>query len=176
MNIILIGFKNCGKTTMGKVLAESKGWRFVDTDHLIEETYNASNQTHLSTCDIYKKEGSDFFRELEHKVLTTLIDSQNTVIATGGGIVIEEKNRDILKKLGTVLYLNVPKEELKKRMNKNKLPAFLEESNSDDSFEEVYKFRKPIYELLADEIIESVFNSSLRAPVSGAWQSISNKR
>ena len=98
-NIILVGLMGSGKTTIGKHLSKSMERKFLDTDHAIEE------KTGVDVSTIFELEGEEGFRSREHNFLKDLKDSQKLVIATGGGIVINIENRDLLKKLGCVVYL-----------------------------------------------------------------------
>lgn len=92
-NIILIGMPGAGKTTIGKLLSEKINYNFLDTDTLISENL---------------KEDISNFRKKETEVLEKLLNKQiqNTVISTGGGIILSNYNNDILKKLGTIIFLN----------------------------------------------------------------------
>lgn len=92
-NIILIGMPGAGKTTIGKLLSEKINYNFLDTDTLISENL---------------KEDISNFRKKETEVLERLLNKQiqNTVISTGGGIILSNYNNDILKKLGTIIFLN----------------------------------------------------------------------
>lgn len=125
-NIILCGFKGSGKTTFGRKIAENLRLAFLDTDALVR-----------------KVEDEKLFRLLEKEAVLSLQHVQNTVIATGGGTVLDPDNVAILKKLGTIIYLQVDKEELRKKP----LPIFITD------FEKMYQDRLPIYEKIADVII-----------------------
>ena len=94
MNIALIGLMGCGKTTIGKLLQEElTDFDFVDTDDLIVEYENRSIN------DIFSKDGEDYFREIESKILNKVLINSNQVISTGGGIVINDENIAVLKKI-----------------------------------------------------------------------------
>jgi shikimate kinase len=154
MNIILIGFKNCGKTTVGKYLAARLQSTFIDTDRVLENYYSQKSTIKLSVREIYTKEGGALFRALEKNALATLTEIHNTIIATGGGIVIDSDNVTALKKLGTVVYLRATKELLLSRAQSSEVPAFLDQNNKRESFEQMYNERKDIYEAVADYIVE----------------------
>jgi len=150
MNIILIGFKNSGKSSTGKQLAHKLGYNFVDTDRLLENIYQQENHHFLTMRQIFQQEGADFFRALEQRAILSLSNIENTVIATGGGSVINPNNVTQLKTLGTIVYLNVAKSELEKRNARHQPPAFLDNKNLRDSFEQTYLTRKPLYEATAN--------------------------
>lgn len=137
-NLILIGFKRSGKTTLGKELATVLNRSFIDTDDLIAEDCHR--------C--YKEVGEEAFRLLEKQAIFTLISAKKSVIATGGGTLLDPENISVLKKIGTLIYIYVPKEELKKRLLRKPLPAFLEL----ESFEEMFEKRSSIFETVADII------------------------
>ena len=110
-NIILIGFMGCGKTTFGTWIAKNKKMDFCDTDAIIVE------KEKKSINDIFSENGEPYFRELETEIVKDLIKSRhNTVVSVGGGLPLKPENRELLKKLGTVVYLRTSVEELTKRL------------------------------------------------------------
>ncbi|MBS0649123.1 MAG: AAA family ATPase [Verrucomicrobia bacterium] len=141
-NIILIGFKSSGKTTLGKKIAEKTGRHFIDTDELVSKN-----------CRALYLQGPEAFREIEKEVIRALADFQNTVIATGGGAIIDPENAMALKNLGKLIYLQVEKEELKRRLLVEPFPAFLDPQNPEVSFEKMYQERLGLYEQAADFIV-----------------------
>jgi shikimate kinase len=143
-NIILCGFKSSGKTTLGKKISEKTGLHFIDTDDLVSQN-----------CRALYLHSVEAFRDIEREVIAALADFQNCVIATGGGAILDPANVKILKALGKIFYLRVPKEELKKRILIDPLPAFLDPSDPEGSFEQMYQERLGIYESIADHIVDS---------------------
>jgi shikimate kinase len=109
-NIILCGFMGTGKTTVGQIIAARLGWSFVDTDALIESRQGRSVQV------IFAQEGEGPFRQLEHALCEELIGWRRTVIATGGGIVIDPVNRANLARAGLVICLEAPADEIMRRL------------------------------------------------------------
>lgn len=99
-NIVLIGMPGCGKTTIGKVLAENLGKCFIDTDEEIVK------QEGISIPEIFKTRGEKTFREIENKVISEISANQGLVIATGGGAVLNSRNIDLLKENGKVIFLD----------------------------------------------------------------------
>jgi shikimate kinase len=147
MNLIFFGFKNCGKTTLGKKLAHRLNLPFIDTDYLIEQHYLAISGIQLNCREIFKTIGEKAFRELETSVLEQLKGAKHTIIAVGGGCVLSPKNVAFLAKLGQLVYLKVSKETLKKRtLVRATLPAYLDANNPEASFDKMYNERKKIYE------------------------------
>ena len=101
-SIFLIGMPSCGKTTVGKKIAEKLSFDFFDLDQYIEDT------TKKSIPQIFDEFGEDHFRKLETEALTILSKKENAIISTGGGIVERCENIDILQKLGIVIFINRP--------------------------------------------------------------------
>lgn len=114
--IFLIGARGCGKTTVGQKLAEACHFAFIDTDIFLQQ------HAQKSIADIVAKEGWPAFRALETQTLQNVTAPQ-TVIATGGGIILAPVNRDYLRDNGIVIYLKAPVAVLAGR-----LEAFPEES------------------------------------------------
>ncbi len=109
-NIVLVGLMGCGKSSVGKALAEKTGLELVDTDELIEQ------QKNKTINEIFKINGEKYFRELEHQCATALSNKAGLIISTGGGMVENTENMDLLKQNGYVFYLYAPAEELYKRV------------------------------------------------------------
>lgn len=110
-HIILIGFMGAGKTSIGKKLAKSAELQFVDTDQLIEE------QSKRAISDIFAEDGEEYFRNLETEMLEQLLKKkERMVIAVGGGLPVREKNRQLLRQLGTSVYLKAEVETLVNRL------------------------------------------------------------
>lgn len=103
-NIVLIGLPGCGKSTLGKLLAKSLDFSFIDCDEVIEENEKKA------ISKIFEESGEGAFRDIETRTLRKLLTVQNAVIATGGGCIERRENFDILKKLGTVVFVNRPLE------------------------------------------------------------------
>jgi shikimate kinase len=143
-NLILCGFKRSGKTTLAKQLAELWGWSYCDTDDLLGQHPAA----------LYRTVGETKFRERERQAIETLLNVKRSVIATGGGTVLNPDNLQLLKKIGAVIYLKWDKSIVKMRMLTAPLPAFLDPEDLDGSFERMFNDRSPVYEQAADQIIE----------------------
>ena len=144
MNLILIGFKNAGKSTIGKVLSEKTNKPFFDIDRLIEQNYNS-----LSYFEIYQKEGEKRFRELEKQAVFSLRNVKDAVIATGGGTLLDPQNQAFLKSIGKLIYLYVEKDILRERIQKTRVPYFLQ-----NGFAKTYLKRDLIYQKCADHVLD----------------------
>jgi shikimate kinase len=108
--IILVGFMGTGKTTVGKLLAEKLGWRFVDTDALIEKRIG-------KTIREFFAEGNETaFRQMETDLCAEIQTWRHCVVATGGGIILNPTNRDYLLRAGTVICLQAALEQIAARL------------------------------------------------------------
>ena len=139
-NIVLIGMPGCGKTTVGKALAEKLGRKFVDADAEIAKKAN------MSIPEIFAKEGEEGFRSREIKVLSELGKQSGLVIATGGGCVTQAVNHSNLHQNGRIFWL---------KRQISQLPTDGRPLSQKGNLEEMYRIRKPLYEKFADVIIEN---------------------
>lgn len=136
-----------GKSTIGRQLSSKLGFEFFDTDTIIESRSGADIPW------IFDVEGEQGFRDRETAVLADLITCKNTVLATGGGIVLREGNRRLLSQIGMVIYLRASIEQLIKRTKKDKKRPLLQVQNPEQKIKELVELRDPIYREVADEII-----------------------
>ena len=150
-NIILIGFMACGKSTLGKKLANKMNFEFIDTDQEIE------NNEHCSITEIFEKFGENHFRELEKKLLLSLQDKQNCVISTGGGLPCFNENMTLLNQIGTSFYIKLNPIELSKRILNAKTIRPLAKGKSQD---EVYTFVKELLSKREDFYAQAKFTLS----------------
>lgn len=148
MNTILIGFKHCGKTSVGRMLAEQTGRPFLDTDHLIEQLFLTREKEFLSVQAIYQTRGESYFRRLEKEVIHQLTDLSDSVVATGGGSVLDPENVKQLQQLGKLIYLAASFEVIQARLATQTAAVFIKESAS-----EQYQARKERYHEAADLMI-----------------------
>ncbi|GJM24039.1 MAG: hypothetical protein DHS20C16_04540 [Phycisphaerae bacterium] len=111
MNVVLIGYRGCGKTTVGRLLAERNDAGFIDTDELIV------HQTGRTIAEIFASNGEPHFRKLEETAIKLATKSKDRVISVGGGAVESKSNRSILRGYGTVVWLQADAESLWKRIS-----------------------------------------------------------
>ena len=133
-----------GKSTVGKQLAKALGRDFYDTDKEIER------RTGVSVSWIFEMEGESGFRQREQKVLDELSQLKNIVLATGGGIVLAEENRRMLRSRGYVVYLSTSIEQLLRRTNKDKNRPLLQTDNPRETVKALMAERTPLYQGVAD--------------------------
>ena len=148
MNIYLVGFMGTGKTTVGRLLAEKKGWNFVDLDDLIE----LKEQRRI--VDIFAKEGELYFRKVEKKILKQVSTQKKFVVACGGGIVLDKDNIKIMKKTGKVVCLCASCEEILKRVSLSTHRPILNVAKPKERIELLLKMRAPYY-MRADKMIDT---------------------
>ncbi len=134
-NIVLIGMPGCGKSTVGRLLAEYTKKRFVDAD---AEIVHAAQ---MSIPEIFTNEGEDGFRKWETKVLAQLGQQSGLVIATGGGCVTREENYPLLQQNGTIYWL---------KRDISALPTDGRPLSQAGKLEQMWQIRKPLYEHFAD--------------------------
>ena len=157
-NIFLIGPMGAGKTTIGRHLATLLHKRFVDVDHEIER------RTGVTIPVIFEIEGEAGFRRRESTLLTELSQDEDIVMATGGGAVLMEENRRILKERGTVVYLHADIDTLVERTRRDRNRPLLQTEDPRGKIEELLRQREPIYREVADVVVDT----GLRAPTSVA--------
>lgn len=145
-NIVLIGMPGCGKSTVGVVLAKIIGYKFLDTDLLIQE------KTGKLLQEMINELGNNAFLEIEANVIET-IDCERHIIATGGSAVLIPRGVAKLKSQGKLVYLKHPFDEISNRIsNLDTRGITLEEGQT---LKDLYDYRSPIYEKVADIIIDA---------------------
>lgn len=164
-NIILIGFMGSGKTTVGKELAKTLSFNFYDSDALIEK------KTGQSVKEIFAVRGETYFRGLETDLIKELTGQiSNTVLSVGGGLPIQTGNAELLRMLGTVVYLSANRESIKKRLAGDSTRPLLNGIGGESRFEELFTYREPIYKAASNlsittdnkaigEIVGDIINS-----------------
>jgi shikimate kinase len=153
MNIILIGYRGAGKTTVGRRLAARLEMTFVDTDDLIEERQGAPISA------IVKSHGWGHFRKLERSTIEDILKEDHLIIAPGGGAVLDTDNVEALRKNGFIIWLKADKQTLLKRMNHdpgtNTRRPTLTGKGTSDELKEVMSLREPIYERVSEIQIDT---------------------
>lgn len=144
-NIILIGMPGCGKSTVGVILAKTLGIGFVDTDLIIQQRENKLLQ------NIIDNDGIDFFLNCEAEAVKSLY-CDNCVVATGGSVVYREDAIQHLKSNGKIIFLDVPLDEIKRRLNNINTRGIAAKKNK--SIEDIYNERIALYNKYADIIIK----------------------
>jgi shikimate kinase len=159
VNVILIGMKHCGKTTLGSALAARWGCPFHDVDRMIEEYNQSETGQSISVREIFATRGEERFRELEARAVTDLFllldkTEHSNVVAVGGSTALNKKVDALLTAMGLVVYLEVPPEVMFARVQRSGLPSFVDEDDPENHFLELYKERAPHYQRLAHLTVE----------------------
>lgn len=146
-NIVLIGMMGAGKSTIGHLLDEKlKDFQYLDIDKEIEKLA----QKHIS--EIFAQDGESHFRKLENELIAKYSNYHNQVISTGGGIVENIENVDLLKKNGVIFYLKASVDELFERVKKTSHRPLLKHENPKQRLKELIDKREPFYKLADFEI------------------------
>jgi shikimate kinase len=148
-NIILVGFMGSGKSSVGRELARRLGFRFIDTDTTIRQKHKKS------IPDIFASFGEPFFRDEENKALRDLQDIDHMVVATGGGIVLQPRNHDLLRSLGVVVWLTATEEVTWERVSRNQNRPLLRTQDPRTTIRNLMATRYPLYGLLSHITVET---------------------
>lgn len=190
MSIILMGIKHCGKSTQGRIISKKLSVPFFDTDDVVFE------MTGKNPRQIYTELGNEGFQEAEEKACSFLLEKinssaeKNAVIATGGGICGNKKALDVLKKIGTFVFLKTPERIASFRVLREisvaqdgtllNVPAFIAKkdprsvADAKKIFHDFFIERECIYEQLADVVID-MSSSSKEANAAKIIESVSSK-
>lgn len=163
INIFFIGPRGSGKTTLARAVAERLGLVCKDTDELVQEIAGSS------IALIVQDQGWEAFRELEHQVVSKICARTGQAVATGGGVVLKEENRNLLRSSGQVFYLMAPAEVLQERLADQEDAAWrpsLSGLPEDQEMAQTLAQREPLYfqtlhyilpaHRSVDEIVEDV--------------------
>src|SRR5688572_29935644 len=148
-NIFLVGLMGAGKTSVGKLLARRLGKTFHDCDHEIERA------TGVRVPVIFEIEGEAGFRARERRMLAELVRRSGVVLATGGGAVLAEENRTLLKAHGTVVYLCASPQDLWQRTRHDRNRPLLQTDDPMATLVRLYDERDPLYREVADLVIDT---------------------
>jgi len=148
-NLILVGMMGSGKTTMGRMLARHLDKVFVDSDEEIIK------RTGVSIPHIFDIEGEAGFRQREAATIRDLARRDSMVLATGGGAVLEEQNREMLQNNGIVIYLKASVHDLWQRTRRDRNRPLLQTADPHAKLTELFQQRDPLYQQVADIIVKS---------------------
>lgn len=143
-NIFLVGPMGAGKSSVGKYLAGQLNMDFYDTDEEIEK------RTGVDIGWIFDLEGEEGFRKREEAVVSELVELSNIVLATGGGTIISPLSRELLRKNGIIVYLEVSLQYQENRTINDSRRPMLRVENRQEVLEKLQVQREPIYQEIAD--------------------------
>jgi shikimate kinase len=137
--IVLVGLMGAGKSTVGRRLARRLGLPFVDTDAAIEDAAG------FSAAEVYERYGEDDFRDGERRLVARLIDGQVRVIATGGGVFVDPRTRQLLNQRSITVWLDAPVDVLASRTSRRDTRPMLRNGDPKGTLERLAKERRPAY-------------------------------
>lgn len=140
-SVVMIGMMGAGKTAVGRAVAELLGVDFVDSDAAIVEA------SAMSIAEIFERDGEAFFRARESEVLDRLLDGGPSVISTGGGVFMSERNRELIAGRGSSVWLDVPLKVLWARVSGKDTRPLLRTANPYQTLADLFEARVPIYAL-----------------------------
>ncbi|MBW1697392.1 MAG: shikimate kinase [Deltaproteobacteria bacterium] len=147
-NIYLIGYRCTGKTTIGKALSGKLGWEFMDSDVELVRTAGRSIK------DIVESDGWDVFRRIERRVIKSICKLDSRVVATGGGVVLNDDNVSNMRETGKLIWLKASADTIKTRLMNDQSSAAYRPSLTHrgllEEVEEILRCREPLYEKAAD--------------------------
>jgi shikimate kinase len=143
-SIVLIGMMGAGKSSVGRCLQRRTGLARFDTDEIVSSKFG------LSISEIFSTHGERRFREMEAQALVELAAGEATIIVTGGGIVLHQENVDLLKQLGTIVWLDANEETLFERASRRSNRPLLQTEDPRTTFSEMLRARAPHYAKVAD--------------------------
>ena len=149
LRLFLIGPMGSGKSTVGRRLADLLDYPFIDSDAEIESRAGADIPW------IFDVEGEAGFRRRETAVLKDLVEHPAAVIATGGGAILAEKNREMMARSGVVVFLNVSVSQQLKRTRSDEGRPLLQQGDRKEILKQLMVEREPLYRALADVIISA---------------------
>lgn len=147
--IVLVGPMGAGKSTIGRQLARELGFRFVDSDRLIEARCGANIPW------IFDVEGESGFRVRESAMLVELAAEDQVVLATGGGAVMKPENHPVLKKDALVIYLKTSIEQQVERTRRDRNRPLLQNDDPEAVLRHLFALRDPLYTELADIVMHT---------------------
>ena len=149
-SIVLIGMMGAGKSSVGRCLQRRTGLPRCDTDEIVSSKFG------LSISEIFSTDGEGRFREVETEVLVELAPkASGAIIVTGGGIVLRKENIDLLKQLGTIVWLDADEETLFERASRRSNRPLLQTEDPCTTFSEMLRARAPLYAKVADIRIDT---------------------
>ncbi|MBP7746718.1 MAG: shikimate kinase [Phycisphaerae bacterium] len=152
-NVILIGLRGSGKSSVGRALAARLGWEFVDTDERVEA------QTRRTIAEIFAQDGEPAFRALETAVIKDVARGTRQVLSVGGGAVLNPENCASLRAAGVCVWLTAPAEELHRRTQADpgtatRRPALTDAAGVGE-VRRLLSARQPLYAALADHVVST---------------------
>ena len=148
-NIFLVGPMGAGKSTVGRQLAKTLNLEFADCDREIEE------RTGVTIAVIFEVEGENGFRKRERAMIEQLTEREGIVLATGGGVILDEANRSRLRTRGFAIYLDAPIDLLVERTARDRQRPLLQTDDPKAKLIALVTERAPLYRQVADMVVKT---------------------
>lgn len=139
---MLIGFMGCGKSTVGREICDRLGYHLLDMDREIER------QAEKKIAAIFEQSGVEAFRDMENALLRASVEVglHRHIVSTGGGVIERSENRDLLRRLGYVVWIDVPFEVILERTSRNRNRPLLRTDDPAGRVRELMSAREPLYD------------------------------
>ena len=171
-NLVLVGFMGSGKSSVGRLAAKALGFQFTDTDQIVID--RAGRQI----SDIFETEGEAAFRGLETEAIESLVHTERHVVSTGGGAVLSEHNRLLLRALGFVVCLTASEDILFERVARNSKRPLLQTENPRATLSRLIQDRSALYQAAAHHTLDTTHlhqTAAVEALVTAARQAFTWK-
>ena len=148
-SIVLIGMMGAGKSSVGRCLHQRTGLTLLDTDEIVASKFS------MSIPEIFAKHGEIKFREAETKALRALAMPKQTIIVTGGGIVLRQENVEILRQMGVIVWLDGNEDTLFARASRERNRPLLQTKRPRKAFSQIFNARRSLYADIADVRVDT---------------------
>jgi shikimate kinase len=148
-SIVLIGMMGAGKSSVGRCLQQRTGLALLDTDEIVASKFG------MSIPEIFAKHGENKFREAETKALRALAMPKQTIIVTGGGIVLRQENVEILRRMGVIVWLDGNEDTLFARASRERNRPLLQTKKPRKAFSQIFDARRSLYADIADVRVDT---------------------
>lgn len=171
-SLVFIGFKSVGKSTLARAVALELGCSFIDLDEAIEVVFEKQSQSKQSCREIMQKQSPSYFRHLENRVLTQVMQAPPTVMALGGGAPLDLANQALIHHQ-LIIHVTAPASLVFKRILGQGLPAFFSKQVSPEAaFQDLWQERERVYKKLAHFSIHN--EGSIESGVEQVLQNLHN--
>ena len=148
-SIVLIGMMGAGKSSVGRCLERRTGLTLLDTDEIVSSKFG------MSIPEIFAKHGETKFREAEAKAVRAMAIPKKTIIVTGGGIVLQQENVELLRRMGVIVWLDGNEDTLFARASRRRNRPLLQTKNPRKTFSQIFDARRSLYADIADVRVDT---------------------
>lgn len=155
MNIVIMGPKGAGKSSIGRIVAEETGFQTIETDTLVEKIHETRDGHHLSCREIFVEHGEAFFREIEQEAAQQAAEHDWHLIITGGAIMLDPDNRRLLRNDALLVYLTAHPDILWDRATQSGIPPWLTGLDGKQKYTEQLRYREDVLRPYADILLDT---------------------